>query len=202
MKMDIIGAGGHSRSVIALLKNNNFEPENIYDDSFQQGEKELIFGIPVSGKLSDVIPGKPVCLAIGDNEQRALFFKRFYGQIYKKTILHSTAWLEKETSSGEANLIFGNVFVNAAVKFGNNNILNTGCIIEHECEIGDHNHISVSAVLCGRVKIGTNCFIGAGAIIKDKISICDNVIIGAGAVVVKNISEPGVYVGNPAKKIK
>lgn len=200
--MDIIGAGGHSRSVIALLKNNNIEPENIYDDSFQQGTKEFIFGIPVSGKLSDVKPTQQLCLAVGDNKQRALYFKKFYDLLYKRTLIHSTAWLEKETSAGEANLVFGNVFVNAGVKFGNNNILNTGCIIEHECEIGNHNHISVSAVLCGRVKIGSNCFVGAGVIIKDKISVCDNVIIGAGAVVVKNISEPGVYVGNPAKKIK
>ena len=34
------------------------------------------------------------------------------------------------------------------------------------------------------------------------VNICDNVVIGAGAVVTKNITEPGVYVGNPAKKIR
>jgi acetyltransferase-like isoleucine patch superfamily enzyme len=34
------------------------------------------------------------------------------------------------------------------------------------------------------------------------VSICDDVVIGAGAVVTKNIDEPGVYAGNPAKKIR
>lgn len=47
--------------------------------------------------------------------------------------------------------------------------------------------------------IGNNVSIGSNATILP-INICDNVVIGAGAVVTKNIIEPGVYVGNPAKK--
>ena len=49
--------------------------------------------------------------------------------------------------------------------------------------------------------IGNNVLIGSNSTILP-ISIADNVIIGAGSVVTKNITEPGVYVGNPAKKIK
>jgi acetyltransferase-like isoleucine patch superfamily enzyme len=49
--------------------------------------------------------------------------------------------------------------------------------------------------------IGNNVLIGSNSTILP-ITIVDNVIIGAGSVVTKNISEPGVYVGNPAKKIK
>jgi acetyltransferase-like isoleucine patch superfamily enzyme len=50
-------------------------------------------------------------------------------------------------------------------------------------------------------KIGNHVSIGSNATILP-VTICDNVVIGAGAVVTKNITEPGVYVGNPAKKIK
>ena len=52
-----------------------------------------------------------------------------------------------------------------------------------------------------KTKIGDNVSIGSNATILP-VEICDHVIIGAGAVVTKTISEPGVYVGNPAKKIK
>lgn len=45
--------------------------------------------------------------------------------------------------------------------------------------------------------IGNNISIGSNATILP-ISICDNVVIGAGAVVTKDITEPGIYVGNPA----
>ena len=49
--------------------------------------------------------------------------------------------------------------------------------------------------------IGNNVSIGSNATVLP-VSICDNVVIGAGAVVTKNITEAGVYAGNPAKKIR
>ncbi|CAN5257451.1 acyltransferase [soil metagenome] len=49
--------------------------------------------------------------------------------------------------------------------------------------------------------IGNNVSIGSNATILP-VEIADGVVIGAGAVVTKNISEPGVYAGNPAKKIR
>jgi serine acetyltransferase len=34
------------------------------------------------------------------------------------------------------------------------------------------------------------------------VTICDHVVIGAGAVVTKDITEPGIYVGNPARLLR
>lgn len=48
--------------------------------------------------------------------------------------------------------------------------------------------------------IGNHVSIGSNATILP-VEICDEVIIGAGAVVTKNITERGIYAGNPAKKI-
>lgn len=50
-------------------------------------------------------------------------------------------------------------------------------------------------------KIGNHVSIGSNATIL-AVSICDHVVIGAGAVVTKNITVPGTYVGNPARKLK
>jgi len=49
-------------------------------------------------------------------------------------------------------------------------------------------------------KIGNHVSIGSNATILP-VSICDDVVIGAGAVVTKDITEPGKYVGNPARKV-
>jgi len=49
--------------------------------------------------------------------------------------------------------------------------------------------------------IGNHVSIGSNATILP-VKICDHVVIGAGAVVTKDITEPGVYAGNPARKIK
>jgi len=44
--------------------------------------------------------------------------------------------------------------------------------------------------------VGNNVSIGSNATILP-VNICDNVTIGAGAVVTRDITEPGVYKGNP-----
>lgn len=49
--------------------------------------------------------------------------------------------------------------------------------------------------------IGNNVSIGTNATILP-VSICENVVIGAGSVVTKDITSPGVYAGNPARKIR
>jgi len=48
-------------------------------------------------------------------------------------------------------------------------------------------------------KVGNNVSIGSNATILP-VNICDDVVIGAGAVVTKDITESGIYLGNPAKK--
>lgn len=50
-------------------------------------------------------------------------------------------------------------------------------------------------------RIGHKVSIGSNATIMP-INICDGAVIGAGAVVTRDIQEPGVYAGNPARKIK
>ena len=49
--------------------------------------------------------------------------------------------------------------------------------------------------------IGNNVSIGTNATILP-ITICDGVVIGAGSVVTNDIVSPGIYAGNPAKKIR
>jgi len=50
-------------------------------------------------------------------------------------------------------------------------------------------------------RIGNNVSIGTNATILP-VAICDNVVVGAGAVVTKDITVPGIYVGNPARLLR
>jgi acetyltransferase-like isoleucine patch superfamily enzyme len=50
-------------------------------------------------------------------------------------------------------------------------------------------------------RIGNRVSIGSNATILP-VQIADGCVIGAGAVVTRDISEPGVYAGNPARKIR
>ena len=49
--------------------------------------------------------------------------------------------------------------------------------------------------------IGNNVSIGTNSTILP-VRICEKVVIGAGAVVTRDITEPGIYVGNPARLIR
>jgi len=49
--------------------------------------------------------------------------------------------------------------------------------------------------------IGNRVSIGSNATILP-VTVCDDAVIGAGAVVTKDITDAGVYVGNPAKLMK
>lgn len=52
-----------------------------------------------------------------------------------------------------------------------------------------------------KTNIGNSVSIGSNATILP-VTIADGVVIGAGAVVTKDITESGIYAGNPARKIK
>jgi acetyltransferase-like isoleucine patch superfamily enzyme len=49
------------------------------------------------------------------------------------------------------------------------------------------------------ITISSHVSMGSNATILP-VEFCNNVVIGAGAVITKNITEAGVYAGNPAKK--
>ena len=181
---------------------SSFKIIGIYDETFVQGKNESIIGYKLLGSVDDVPLECEVIISKGDNYLRAKLFEQFRKQIFKKSIIHPEATIEKNVTLKGSNQIFAGVYINSNGCIGENNIINTKSIIEHEVTIGSHNHISVGATLCGKAKIGSFCFVGAGAVIVDKVSICDNVIVGANAVVNKDIIEPGTYVGVPGKKIK
>ena len=50
-------------------------------------------------------------------------------------------------------------------------------------------------------RIGNRVSIGTHATVLP-VTICDDVVIGAGAVVTRDIREPGIYAGNPARKLR
>ena len=92
--------------------------------------------------------------------------------------------------------IFGSTILEEGVK------IDSRVNIGHNSYIGKNSVVALGAILGGSVTLGENCMIGLGAIIRNGINICSNVIIGQGSNVVSSITEPGIYMGNPAKIFK
>lgn len=203
-KLNIIGCGGHARSVADVAIDNHSELEiRFYDENaifgeqlFEKDGKFQAFPLQSMDNEIEI----PIFIAIGDNYLRHKYAEQFIG---KKicSIISKRAYVSKFANIDIGNFVGAGAHVGPEVHIGVYNIINTHAIIEHETVIGDYCHISVNSTVCGRCVVGNEVFVGAGAVVRDKIHICDNVVIGANAVVVKNITSPGVYVGNPAKAI-
>ena len=50
-------------------------------------------------------------------------------------------------------------------------------------------------------KLGNHVSIGTNVTVLP-VTICDDVVVGAGSVVTKDITEPGIYAGNPARFLR
>ena len=86
------------------------------------------------------------------------------------------------------------------------------CVIGEDCFIG-HGVMFINDLYAGggpaggdkslwcSTTIGNNVSIGSNATILP-VKICDRAVIGAGAVVTKDITQPGFYIGNPARLLR
>jgi sugar O-acyltransferase (sialic acid O-acetyltransferase NeuD family) len=201
IKLNIIGSGGHSRSLISSF-NDQFEFRGIYDESYNKNKTEKIINIKLKGKILEIPKDIKTVLAIGNNNNRFNYYQNDKFNILKQSIIHKSCIICSSSKIGNSNQIYPRVFINGDVKIGENNIINSASIIEHETEIGSNCHIGIGVVISGRVKINDFVFIGANATIIEGVEIVNNVIIGAGSVVLKDILSPGTYVGNPVRRIK
>lgn len=80
--------------------------------------------------------------------------------------------------------------------------INLDCTVGHDANIGDFTTLSPGVHISGRVTIGEKCFAGTGAAFLESVHVIDNAVIGAGAVVISDITEPGTWVGVPARRLR
>ena len=102
---------------------------------------------------------------------------------------------------GEGSFIGAFSIVTTNVKLGKHSILNRGNHIGHDTIAGDYLSMMPGAIISGNVTVGDRLYMGTGSSIREKLEICDDVTIGLNSGVVKNIKEPGIYVGLPTKKV-
>lgn len=196
-KIVLYGCGGHSRSVADILLVNKPRISIMFVDKNARAS-ETIYGFPVVKESPD--DTCHIFIALGDNKARKEKYEELAGA-------HIVSIVSKNAHIGygaclNAGCFVGNYcHIGPEASVGENTIINNGAIVEHEVKIGSHCHIGPHTTISGRCEIGDLVFVGVGATIKDYVKVCSNVIIGAGATVVKNIEEPGVYVGTPAKRI-
>ena len=108
--------------------------------------------------------------------------------------------IQKGVVIGSKCKIQSHAFICELVTIGNNCFISHGAMFINDL-FENGGPAGGKKELWKYTHIGNNVSIGTNATILP-VKICDNVVIGAGSVVTKDITESGVYVGNPARKIR
>lgn len=108
--------------------------------------------------------------------------------------------IQKGVSIGKRCRVQSHAFICELVTIGDDCFISHGAMFINDLfanggPAGEDRHLWRPTKLGNRVSVGTNATVLP-------VTICDGVVIGAGAVVTKDISTPGIYVGNPARLLR
>lgn len=197
--MHIIGASGHAKVIIDILRLNKQDISGIWDDN--QNVKG-ISSFQINGTILDFkkLASPEVIIAIGSNRIRKMIVEKlnakFGGAVHPSSVISSSVKIAVGT------VVMANVSVNADTIVGSHVILNTNSSVDHDCKLEDFVHISPQVGLAGNVEVGEGTHIGIGANVIQGIKIGKWVTVGAGAVVIKDVPDFAIVVGNPGRTIK
>lgn len=197
----VLGFGGHARSVIDVAISAGCRDFIIVESNARPDEK--LGDTPINAELpGNLEQGWFAFSATGDNKLRQRQLGMFAQREWPvASVISPNATLGVGSRIESGCFVAHHAHIGPMARIGAGCIVNTACIIEHECVIGEFSHVSVNSTVAGRSRIGAFCMVGAGATVIDGIEVVNNTTIGAGAVVKGSITESGVYVGVPAKRV-
>ena len=108
--------------------------------------------------------------------------------------------IQRGVAIGNRCRIQSHAFICELVRIGNDCFISHGAMFINDLfSLG--GPAKGSQDLWRSTTIGSDVSIGTNATILP-VTICDHVVVGAGAVVTKNITQPGIYAGNPARLLR
>ncbi len=210
-RLIIIGAGDFGREIALTVRRiNDVSPEyellGFVDDSYESLPAK-IDGYDVLGSSDYLVNLSEktliVCSINNGRVRKTLVEKALKNpNIGLATIIDPTAVIADDAHIGKGVVMQPFTFVAINATLCDNVIMNHHAGVGHDDIICECTTISPVASIAGKVCVGECCYIGAGARVLQGHIICPDVTVGAGAVVVKDIEDPGVYVGVPAKARK
>jgi sugar O-acyltransferase (sialic acid O-acetyltransferase NeuD family) len=207
-RLIVLGGGGHAKVLISLIRKLGLEVIG-YTDLADRG---TILSAPFLGSdraLADLVgryPDSGAAMGLGKIDvssarTRLLGAAKSQGLSFP-VLVSPQAIVNEEVQLGEGTAIFDGAVVNSGSRIGGLCIVNTSSTVEHDCRLGQNTHIAPGAVVSGGVIIGDDCMIGAGSVVLQEIKVCSGCLVGAGSVVTRDLLEPGVYAGVPARRIR
>jgi sugar O-acyltransferase (sialic acid O-acetyltransferase NeuD family) len=207
-RIAFIGSGEMARHLAHyVVEDKQYEVAGFFDDFVEVGT--IINGYPIIGKLDNIeieyknkrFDGLISAIGYTRMQYRKEVFERFEKNVPFTTFIHSSCFVDPTAQIGQGVVVFPNSLLYFNAKIEDNVFIQVGSYVTDSI-VKKHTLVSATVSIAGRSVIGECCNLGISTTIIDSITLCNNVFTGAGTVVIKNITEPGTYVGVPARKIK
>lgn len=199
----IFGTGGFAKEVSWCLVENKKRKITFVD---VEETDRTINGFPVISEKTFLEinnqKNKKCFIAVGSPNVRYKIYEKIKNlpNICFPNLIDNKVKINKQFNLlGFGNIICRGVVVTTNITIGNFNHFNLNTTIGHDVEIKNFCTFSPGSNISGCTKIGNMCFFGTNSVLLENLKIIDSTTIGAGAVVTKDLVEPGVYVGIPAK---
>ncbi len=163
------------------------------------GDDEVLAGLLANNQALGAVLGIGI---VRVDDQRDTFMRWLLARGFSlPAIVSPSAVVNAEVVVGGGTVVMDGVVINPGTRIEEGGIVNTHATVEHDCKVGACSHVAPGAVLCGGVSVGNRSIIGARACVLPGVRIGDRCVVGAGATVTRDLPEPGIYVGSPARKV-
>lgn len=118
------------------------------------------------------------------------------------TLVHPTCQLGPGSTVGVNSLLMAGVVATVDVRIGDHSIVLPNTVLSHDVTLGESVLVGSNVSASGGVAIEDGAYVGSGARILGGVRIGAGSLVGLGAVVLADTEPGGVYVGNPARRIR
>jgi acetyltransferase EpsM len=206
MRIAIIGAGGHGRFVLDILRLSHSEgfTAGFFDD--RADEIQSVSGVPVLGPVSALDDDgrfDAAFAAIGDNRVRSEIQRRFQKRGYPFVrVVHPHSAISPQARLGDGSIAGAGVVVSCDAVVGRGVILSTLSSVGHDGRVGDYAQLTPGVNLGGACTIGEGVFLGMGTKVGPLVRVGEWSVVGAGSVVLEDLPDRHFCVGIPARPVR
>lgn len=195
----VLGAGGHGKSVVAVLLACGARVAGVLDDDAALWGT-AVQGAPVLGPVGSVVeyPDCAVVLGLGDNAARMAVVARFPSLRWTR-VVYPGAYVNPTAQVGAGTVVFPGALVGADARIGAHAVVSGNVTLGHDVVLDDFAHVAPGVQVAGGVHVGRGAMLGIGSVVSPGIRIGDGATLAAGAVAVRDLPAGCTAMGVPAR---